>query len=174
MGKRMYKMEISVEIDESERQPLIDTAREYYGRSGRVSTVEDDETEVHLTPQEFIETVDDALIELLNQHPGLEQAGRRPAIQRRTYTWRGSVRSVRLRAGSAVRVPFGITFTFAGISAGQNKKAGFPSLKGKTGSDFQLAKTPGLTSRSISALLFGARLCHTSPSHPGSEKIPVV
>lgn len=49
MDNRMYKMEISVEIDESERQRLIDTAREYYGRSGRVCTVEDDETEVHLS-----------------------------------------------------------------------------------------------------------------------------
>lgn len=75
MAKRAYKMEISVLVDDSQRQRLIDTARELYARSGSVSRIEDDGTEVQLTPEEFIETVDDALIELLHQHPGFEQAG---------------------------------------------------------------------------------------------------
>jgi hypothetical protein len=75
MGKTTYKMEVTVQIDESERQRLIDTARKYYGRSGGVSAIEDDETEVRVSPEEFIQSVDDALMELLHHHPGFKQAG---------------------------------------------------------------------------------------------------
>jgi hypothetical protein len=67
--KKEYKIELTVIVDDANRQPLIDVARRCLQPEGVI------EIDARTSPSECIETVGDALIELIYGHPAFEEAG---------------------------------------------------------------------------------------------------
>jgi hypothetical protein len=72
--KKQYKVELTVIVDEASRQSLIDAARRCLQPEGAI-TINDDKGKTRTPPAECIETVDDALMELIYDHPAFEEAG---------------------------------------------------------------------------------------------------
>jgi hypothetical protein len=72
--KKEYKIELTVVVDDANRQSLIDVARRCLSPEG-VVTVDDDRGETRIPPAECIGTVDEALVKLIYGHPAFEEAG---------------------------------------------------------------------------------------------------
>jgi hypothetical protein len=72
--KKEYKIELTVVVDDANRQSLIDVARRCLSPEGAFG-IDDDEVEQPIPPEELIEGVEDALMELLYDHPAFEAAG---------------------------------------------------------------------------------------------------
>jgi hypothetical protein len=68
-----YKIELTVIVDDANRQSLIDVARRCLSPEGVVPV--DDGGETRTAPAADIETVGDALMELIYDHPAFEEAG---------------------------------------------------------------------------------------------------
>src|SRR5215471_13125154 len=75
MAKRAYEMKVVILVDDEERQQLIETARRVYQAGGGESRITDDQSEDYIPPEEAIDSVDDALMELMQNHPAFENAG---------------------------------------------------------------------------------------------------
>lgn len=70
--KKVYEVKIALVIDDEHRQAIIDQARGCCTQSGGASTVDDDGTE-HLIPaDEAVQSIEDALIELIHAHPAFD------------------------------------------------------------------------------------------------------
>jgi hypothetical protein len=72
--KRTYELKMALVIDEDRRQAIIDEARRVYKEAGGAFYV-DDGTDDPIPAEEAIETVDDALMELMHTHPAFEAEG---------------------------------------------------------------------------------------------------
>lgn len=75
MAKRAYEMKIVVLVDDEHRQRVIDTARQQYRESDGAFRVDGDGGENRMTPEDIVDSIDDALMELVHSHPGFESAG---------------------------------------------------------------------------------------------------
>jgi len=75
MAKRAYEMKVVILVDDEERQQLIETARRVYQAGGGESRITDDQSEDYIPPEEAINSVDDALMELVLNHLEFENAG---------------------------------------------------------------------------------------------------
>jgi hypothetical protein len=67
--KKEYKIELTVIVDDANRQSLIDAARRCLQPEGVIAI------DARTSPSECIETVDDALMELIYDHPAFKEAG---------------------------------------------------------------------------------------------------
>lgn len=72
--KQFYELKIVLTIDDASRGEVIERARRLYAQTG-CSSIDADGTDHPLTPEEAIQTTDDALMELLHSHPGFEGSG---------------------------------------------------------------------------------------------------
>jgi hypothetical protein len=73
LKKKEYKIELTVVIDDANRQSLIDAARRCLQPEGAIA-INDDKGKTRTPPAECIETVDAALMELIYDHPAFEEA----------------------------------------------------------------------------------------------------
>jgi hypothetical protein len=96
--KKEYKIELTVVIDDANRQSLIDVARRCSPPGGAIR-VDDDEVEQPIAPEELVETVDDALMELLYGHPAFEEAG--AEVREMSCTTEESAKEFNERSGDA-------------------------------------------------------------------------
>ncbi|MBX9600055.1 MAG: hypothetical protein K2X35_03585 [Bryobacteraceae bacterium] len=72
--KRFYELKIVLTVDDASRGEIIERARSLYGHPG-CSLIDADGTDHPLTPEEAIQTTDDALMELLHTHPAFGGSG---------------------------------------------------------------------------------------------------
>ena len=73
--RKEHGIKLTVAVDEETRQHLLDLARRLYTESGGAIGVNEDGVERDVPPEESIETIGDALIEIIGSHPILEEAG---------------------------------------------------------------------------------------------------
>lgn len=73
--RKSFKLEIEVEVDESDVAKLIDSARSCYKRNGGATEYPDGELPRDIPAEEAIQAAEDALLELVQANPLLESAG---------------------------------------------------------------------------------------------------
>jgi hypothetical protein len=70
-----FRLEINVVMDKESETTVIELARRHYTREGGVTVPERSGNPKAVPEEEFIEGIDDALLELLGNHPLLAEAG---------------------------------------------------------------------------------------------------
>jgi hypothetical protein len=70
--KKKFQLQITLAIDNEHRQEIIDKARKHYSESGGAWELEDDGKERMIPAEEFIESIDDVLMELIFAHPAFD------------------------------------------------------------------------------------------------------
>ncbi|MBI4874008.1 MAG: hypothetical protein HY822_05170 [Acidobacteria bacterium] len=73
--RKKFKLEIEVEVGESDVAKLIDSARSCYERNGGATEHPEGESPRDIPPEEAIQSAEDALLELVLANPLLESAG---------------------------------------------------------------------------------------------------
>ena len=70
--KKVYEIKVALVIDDEHRQAIIDQAKRCYTQSGGAATVDDDGTEHPISADEAIQSIGDALMELIQSHPAFD------------------------------------------------------------------------------------------------------
>ena len=70
--KKLYKVEITLVVDDARLEAIIERARDSYTQAGGGWDVEDDGSERAIPAEEAIESIDDALMELVHTHPAFD------------------------------------------------------------------------------------------------------
>jgi hypothetical protein len=70
-----FRLEMDVIIDQDSETAVIELARRHYRREGGVTAPDRNGRPKRVPAEKFIESIDQALLELLEHHPLLPQAG---------------------------------------------------------------------------------------------------
>ncbi len=70
-----FRLEMDLIIDQDSETAVIELARQHYRREGRVTAPDRHEKQRRVPAEKFIEGIDQALLELLEHHPLLPEAG---------------------------------------------------------------------------------------------------
>lgn len=73
--KKIYEMKVELVIDDDHRQAIIDQARRCYTQSGGAFAVDDDGAEYPMPADEAVQSIPDALMELLQAYPAFDNVG---------------------------------------------------------------------------------------------------
>jgi hypothetical protein len=70
--KKLYKVEIALVVDDARLEAIIERARDSYIQAGGAWDVDDDGSERAIPAEKAIESIDDALMELVHTHPAFD------------------------------------------------------------------------------------------------------
>ncbi len=70
--KKLYELKVSLVIDDDQRDAILDHAKRYYSLSGGASTLAEDGAEHTIPPEEAIQSIAEALMELVQGHPAFD------------------------------------------------------------------------------------------------------